>query len=259
MPIRLAINGALGRMGRRITALAIPDERFEIVALLEAAGHPGLGSDPEGAGVVATATLEVAADVCVDFSVPAATRARLPECRARRVAMVVGTTGLGDADRSGIAEAGRDIAVLYARNMSTGIATLLLSLPEVIKRFGAGTTCEIVETHHDRKVDAPSGTALALAEVCAEALGTSMDKATYGRHGEVGARPADEIGIHAVRGGDVPGVHSVQLFNGSESIEIVHRAGSRDIFAAGALRAAAFVNGRPNGEYGILDVVREGA
>jgi 4-hydroxy-tetrahydrodipicolinate reductase len=134
-----------------------------------------------------------------------------------------------------------------------------MTLPDLISRLGEGTHADIVEIHHGRKVDAPSGTALALGEAVAAALGTSMDKTVYGREGQVGARPKGEIGIHAVRGGDEPGVHTVYLFNGSERIEVTHRALSRDVFAAGALRAAAFVAGQSAGRYDIQDVVRAGA
>src|SRR3990167_8601967 len=138
MPIRLAINGALGRMGRRLTALASGDPRFAIAALLEASGHPGLGTDPEAAGVPVIAALPVGIDVCVDFSVPAATRARIEECRGRRVAMAIGTTGLTADDVAALDRAAAEIPILYARNMSAGVAALALTLPDLVRGLGPG-------------------------------------------------------------------------------------------------------------------------
>lgn len=265
MPTRIAMSGALGRMGRRIVTLAHADDAFAVADLLEAEGHPGLGIDPGPElgvgelGVTVGSALTREVDVCIDFTLPDGCLARIAECREKGVPIVVGTTGLGEAGNAAMDDAAQDIPVLYARNMSTGIATLCLELPALIRRLGDGVDCEIVETHHNRKIDAPSGTALALAEACAEGLGRSMDDAIYGREGETGARPKGQIGIHAVRGGDVPGIHEVRLYKGAETIEIVHRAGNRDVFAAGALRAAAFLAGQKPGKYTIFDVVSGGA
>jgi 4-hydroxy-tetrahydrodipicolinate reductase len=258
------MSGALGRMGRRIVALAQADDAFVVSDLLEAAGHAALGTDPGlemglgDLGVTIGAALSREADVCIDFTRPEGCLTRIAECREKGVPIVVGTTGLGDAGTKAMDDAAQDIPVLYARNMSTGIATLCLELPNLIRRLGDGVECEIVETHHGRKIDAPSGTALALAEACAAGLGRSMDDAVYGRKGETGVRPEGQIGIHAVRGGEVAGVHEVRLYKGAETIEIVHRAANRDVFAAGALRAAAFLATQKPGKYTIFDVVSGG-
>ncbi len=264
MPIRVAVSGALGRMGRRVAALAAADAAFTLADLIEHEKHPDLGKDPGPAlgipplGRPLRSSLADPADVLVDFSAPEGTLRRIVECRSRRVALVVGTTGLEAAVREALAAAAREIPCLASPNMAPGVAVLRRALPEIARGLGPGTEAEVVELHHHGKADAPSGTALALAEAAARGLGTTLDRAVYGRKGRPGPRPAGEVGIHAVRGGEVIGEHRVLLFGAGETIEIVHRVESRDVFARGALRAAAWLVGRSPGLYEISDVTPPG-
>jgi 4-hydroxy-tetrahydrodipicolinate reductase len=163
---------------------------------------------------------------------------------------------LDEATRKALKEASGEIPVLVASNMSLGVNLLLKEVSEIARALGGEYDIEIIETHHHNKVDAPSGTALSLAEAAAEGRGADLSKAAcYGRHGQVGKRPAGEIGIHAVRGGDVVGEHRVMFAGPGEMIEITHRAHSREVFARGAVRAAAFMAGRPAGWYTMADVL----
>jgi len=260
--IRLAINGACGRMGRRLIALASDAPDMRVVAALEAAGHPAIGRDAgEVAGVGAlglrvTAEWEAPANVLLDFSTPAGTLARLAEAAERKSAVVIGTTGLGSQDRTRIERAAEMIPVLRAPNMSVGMNLMFKVVGDVARALGDDYDVEIVETHHRFKKDAPSGTALRLAEAIAAAMEREVERdAVFGRHGEVGERGPREIGIHAVRGGDVVGDHTVSFITLGERIEITHRAHTRDTFARGALRAARFIAGKPPGLYTMRDVL----
>ncbi|MCI0339559.1 MAG: 4-hydroxy-tetrahydrodipicolinate reductase [Planctomycetales bacterium] len=260
MPIRLAVSGALGRMGRRVAALAAADPAFSLADLIEHDGHPDLGKDPGPAlglpllGRPLRAALADPADVLVDFSAPEGTLRRIAECRARRVALVVGTTGLDASVREALAAAAREIPCLASPNMAPGVAALRRFLPGLARGLGPGTELEVVEIHHHGKADAPSGTALALAEAAAAGLGTDLGRAVHGRSGRPGPRPPGEVGLHSVRGGDVIGEHRVLLFGAGETVEIVHRVESRDVFARGALRAARWLVGRSPGLYEVSDV-----
>ena len=258
---KVLIVGAGGRMGlamaRLIAQRAVPG--LELVAAVDRAGAPLLGQD---AGVAAgvpdlAAALAARPDVAVDFSSPAATAATAAQVAAAGVPWVVGTTGLGDTEKAAIAQAARKIPVVLSANMSLGV-NLLYALVAQAARALAGLRydCEIVERHHRRKKDAPSGTALYLGEAAAQGFGWNLkDVAVDGRSGIPGERPEKEIGFHAVRGGDVVGDHAVLFAADGECLELSHRATSRDTLALGALRAAAWLPGRAPALYGMRDVL----
>jgi len=259
---RIAVNGAAGRMGRRLVALCRETEGLQLAAALETAGNECLGADAgelagTGAlGVKLTDALPASGvDVLVDFSLPAGTKARLGECAAAGVAMVIGTTGLDGAIQSLIADAAKKIAIVHAPNMSVGINVLLKTAAELATALGPAYDIEIVESHHRFKKDAPSGTALGLARSIAEATGRDLNKtARYGRQGE-SLRTEGEIGIHAIRAGDIVGEHTIIYGALGERVELRHVASTRDTFVRGALRAAGWVAGKPVGLYSMQDVL----
>lgn len=262
--IRIAINGALGRMGRATGRLALEGGRFSVAAAIESPGSPDLGKDygtligRDPIGVAVAASLERRVDALVDFSTPEASLARLGDCVRTSSPAVVCTTGFGEAHRKAIREAAKKIPVLLASNTSVGVAALVGAATELAKKLGEGYDIEIVEAHHRRKKDAPSGTAVSLAERLAEALGRRWPQDfTFGRKGDAGPRGPREIGIHAVRAGGIVGEHKIIFASEDDAIEIVHRAGSRDLFARGALRAAAFVARAKAGLYAIEDVLTQ--
>ena len=268
-PRKVLIVGAGGRMGlamaRLIAQRAVPG--LELVAAVDRAGAPLVGQDAGvAAGVPAlgvvlgadlAAGLAARPDVAVDFSSPAATAATAAQVAAAGVPWVVGTTGLGAAEQAAVAQAAQKIPVVLSANMSLGV-NLLYALVAQAARTLAGLRydCEIVERHHRRKKDAPSGTALYLGEAAAQGFGWNLkDVAVDGRTGIPGERPEKEIGFHAVRGGDVVGDHAVLFAADGECIELSHRATSRDTLALGALRAAAWLPGRAPALYGMRDVL----
>ena len=262
MGTAVAILGAAGRMGRMLlsSVLAAPDLSLRVA--IEYDDHPELGRDaatlvgrpPCGIPLTSLPTTcwdDVA--VVVDFSLPDGTR-RLLELE-RDLPLVTGTTGLPPATRAAIGALAVRVPVVAAPNFSTGI-TLLTRLVAEAARLLPDYDAEIVETHHRRKRDAPSGTALRLAESVAAARSTTLEQvARFGRHGETGARPTGEIGVHALRGGDIVGRHQVMLAGDGEIITLSHSATSRMAFVQGALRAARWVVGQPAGLYGMEDVL----
>ena len=266
---KVLLMGAAGRMGQAMTRLlaagAIPG--LELAGAVDRADSPLAGQDAgTAAGARAlgvrisgdlAAALAARPDVAVDFSFHAATAAAAPRVAAAGVPWVVGTTGLDDAEKAAIAQAARKIPVVLAANMSLGV-NLLFALVEQAARAlkGRGYDCEIVERHHRRKKDAPSGTALYLGEAAAQGFGWNLkDVAVDGRTGIPGERPEKEIGFHAVRGGDIVGDHTVLFAADGECVELSHRATSRDTLAIGALRAAAWLPGRAPSLYGMRDVI----
>lgn len=262
--IRLAINGALGRMGRAVGVLALEGGKFELAAAIEAPKSPALGKDygellgREPAGVAVTSSLARKADVLVDFSAPAATMLRLAECVKTKTAAVICTTGLGEVEREKIREASKRIAIVQASNTSVGVTALLRAVPELAKLLGDAYDIEIVEAHHRGKKDAPSGTAVSLAERIAGATGRAWPADfTFGRKGKESVRGPVEIGIHAVRAGGIVGEHSVIFASDDDVVTVTHRAGSRDLFARGALRAAEFAARARPGGYGMEDVLTQ--
>jgi 4-hydroxy-tetrahydrodipicolinate reductase len=262
-PIRLAVNGATGRMGRALLELLREDGRFELVAAVASAASPRLGKPAlgDGAGPVFAAALPADGrlDVVIDFSGPAGLAAALDYCEAHGAALVAGTTGLDAALEQRLDEAARRIAVLRAANFSLGVAVLTRLLREAAAAL-ADWDLEIVEAHHGRKEDAPSGTALALGHAAAAARGTTLAKdAVYAREGRPGARRPGSIGFAVVRGGDIVGEHAALLIGQGERVELGHRATDRSIFARGAIEAAHWLAARPAGRYDLDTMLAERA
>ncbi|MBI3270512.1 MAG: 4-hydroxy-tetrahydrodipicolinate reductase [Planctomycetes bacterium] len=256
--ITLGLHGACGRMGIRIAACALEEGDFRIAAALERPENPDLGK-PYGALVgLPPLTLPLASSwserlgCLIDFSSPAGTRSALAACLATRTPLLVGTTGLPQELKAELSAAASTIPVLVAPNMSVGVNVLVNIVAAAARALGPSYDVEIVETHHREKQDAPSGTALRLAQSVAEARALDpVRDAVHGRHGAVGPRRPREIGLHAVRGGDVVGEHTVLFAGLGDRVEITHRAHSRDTFARGALRAARFLASAPPGLHGI--------
>ena len=263
--IRLAVAGAAGRMGRTILRLASDDPSFEIVGGLEHPENSCLGCDigdligrePLAAKVSrdADAVLEKA-DVLIDFTHPQATPAHLKAVLKAKTAYVLGTTGLNATILQSLKNAAKKIPIVQSPNMSIGV-NLLFKLAELTAQvLDESYDIEIAEIHHRMKKDAPSGTALKLLEILAQARGKDMQKdAVYGRKGETGLRPRGKIGVFALRGGDVVGDHTISFLGDGERIELIHRASSREAFAQGALAAAKFVAKRKAGLYHMRQVL----
>ncbi|TAJ94456.1 MAG: 4-hydroxy-tetrahydrodipicolinate reductase [Gammaproteobacteria bacterium] len=262
---RIAVCGAAGRMGRTIIEVvqAIPEAR--LAAAIERPGASQLGQDAgELAGVgrlgvpivadLATVTGDF--DVLIDFTVADAVVQNLEICLAADKHVVIGTTGLNPEQRARVQEASRRIAIVSSPNMSIGV-NLAFKLIELAARVvGADSDIEIIEAHHRQKKDAPSGTAVRMGEIIAAALGRDLSRcAVYGREGHTGARARETIGFATVRAGDIVGDHTVLFAGDGERIEITHRASSRKTFAAGAVRAAAWLGRQPAGLYDMLDVL----
>lgn len=244
-PLNVALVGAHGRMGRAIAACAAREPAvYRVVA--------------EAGRVADLATAFNTGEVVVDFSLPDATAAVLSAVTSRGLPLVLGTTGHDETIRPAIARAAETVPVVFASNFSVGVNALFWLTRRAAEILGPDFDLEIVETHHRLKKDAPSGTARRLAEILAETRALSYERdVRHGRVGNVGARAASEIGMHAVRGGDVVGEHTVLFAGPAERLELTHRAGSRELFALGALRAARWAAepGRPPGLYDMEDVL----
>ena len=260
--LKLAINGAGGRMGLRLVALARESDVFEVAAALERADHPQLGRDiGEIAGigelgVVVTEKPAAKPDVMIDFSVPASAVLRIEYCRTNKVPLVVGTTGLSEAQKAKFAEAAKVVAILVGANMSLGMNLLFKLVAEAAGRLDDAYDVEISETHHRFKRDAPSGTALELARQVATAKGWRFpDCLVHGRDGKEVLRQSETIGMHALRAGDTIGEHSVYFAALGETLEFKHTAHTRDTFVRGALAAAQWLASRPAGLYSMNDVL----
>lgn len=251
-------------MGRALVRAVSENKGAVLSAAVERPEFPYLSADVSQLAGLPASGLRLSdqrpgkgsADVWIDFSAPAATMANVQEAAACGAAMVVGTTGLSPTDKEKIGVATKMIPVVLAPNMSVGVNVMLKLVAEAARLLGPSYDLEIVETHHRAKRDAPSGTALRLAEVLAEATGRDLDKtARYERHGDIGPRTDAEIGIQTLRGGDVVGDHTVFFFGPNDRIEITHRASSREMFASGAVRAALWLAGKPAGLYDMRDVL----
>lgn len=257
----IAITGAAGRMGQRLVALAKHSGRFKVVGAIERPDHEAQAKDAGevaggGAiGVPVTSDLRSTPQVLVDFTAPASMRHWLKTCRDRGIAMVIGTTGLQAGDLATIDQAAADIPVLQAPNMSLGVNLLFKVAAEVAKRLGDDYDIEIVEGHHRFKKDAPSGTAIGLADAILNATGKTRDALVYDRHGDDCVRRRGEIGMHALRVGDEVGRHTAYFAALGERLELTHVATNRDTFVHGALRAAEWLAGRKPGRYSIADVL----
>ncbi len=262
---RITIIGAGGRMGCTLVRCIARADDLELAGAVECAGAPALDTDAgitaggPSLGVRIGADLAAAvshADVVIDFSAREVLAANLDIVMQRGLPVVIGTTGLDAAMTAAVAAAARRTAVVQAANMSTGINLLLELLTQAAAILGLDYDVEIVETHHRHKKDAPSGTALALAGAVASGRGQALEAVmTHGREGIIGARPRGEIGMHALRGGDVVGEHTVHFAADGEKLEFTHRASNREAFALGALRAARWSVGRPAGLYDMRDVL----
>jgi 4-hydroxy-tetrahydrodipicolinate reductase len=258
----IGINGAAGRMGQRLLALAREDPELSVGAALEVPGHPLLGRDAGEAAGIGPAAVNLRSDlppdtrldVAIDFSTPQGTQSALLLCVERRLPLVVATTGHTAAQREEIESAAHEIPILMSPNMSLTV-NVLFELVARAARLLAGKDfdVEIVERHHRYKKDAPSGTALHLARIVQEAMGQT--RLQHGREGIVGERRPHEIGLHALRTGDSVGEHTVILSTLGESLELAHKGHSRDSYARGALLAAKFVAGKRPGTYGMRDVL----
>jgi 4-hydroxy-tetrahydrodipicolinate reductase len=264
MATRIAVIGAAGKMGRAIVRAIAEGTGSKLSAAVDRAGSDALGSDagtlagiaPAGVTVQAQLPDKAAADVWIDFSAPVATVANVRAAAAAGVRIVVGTTGLSPEDKKVISEAAAKTPVVFAPNMSVGVTVLLKLVADAARALGPGYDIEIVEAHHRMKRDSPSGTALRLAEAAAEATGRDLaGTARYERHGDIGPRTNQEIGLQTIRGGDVIGDHTVFFLGLGERVEITHKASSRDTFARGAVRAAEWLAGRGPGLYDMRDVL----
>jgi 4-hydroxy-tetrahydrodipicolinate reductase len=262
--LRIAVAGASGRMGRMLVEAVLGAPDMQLHGALDVAGSPALGQDAAGflgraSGVAVTDDMTRAlqgADVLIDFTRPEGTLAHLARCRELGVKAVIGTTGFDDAQKAAIAEHARHVAIVMAPNMSVGVNVVLQLLDVAARALREGYDIEIVEAHHRHKVDAPSGTALKMGEVVAAALGRDLKEcAVYGREGVTGERDPSTIGFATVRGGDIVGDHTVLFAGTGERIEITHRSSSRATYAQGSLRAARFLADKPNGLYGMNEVL----
>jgi 4-hydroxy-tetrahydrodipicolinate reductase len=260
---RIAIHGAAGRMGRAVIQTALAAVNCELVAAVDRKDNEELGEDigavvgQAAVGVTVGYTLDPTTfEVLIDFSQPEATLAALEFCRANKRAMVIGTTGFTPAQREAIEQAAKDIPICTAANFSIGVNVVLSLLGEAARLLGEDYDVEIVEAHHRHKTDAPSGTALAMGDEVAQALGRTLREcAVFGREGQTGARDRQTIGFATVRGGDVVGDHTVMFLGEGERVEISHKATSRLNFAQGAVRAACWLAGREPGLYTMQDVL----
>ena len=272
--IRFAIAGATGRMGRAVLEQADGDDRFTVAAAITISDDPLLGQSVRtGAAEVSLVDrIEGPCDVLIDFTLPAGTMHWLDECVQRKIAMVIGATGHDPAQLDRITKAAASIPIVKATNFSLGVNALLVVAKQLATALGSDYDIEIVETHHRRKVDAPSGTAASFLEAVQAGRAAKMPTSkgilssggspqneggtvVHGRQGETGPRPKGEIGVHSLRMGDVVGQHEIHFGGPGETITITHTAHSRTTFAAGALHAAAWLIGKPPGLYTMADVI----
>jgi 4-hydroxy-tetrahydrodipicolinate reductase len=250
-------------MGARLIQLIAADPSLRLAAALDRVDHPRLGEDagalagvgPLGVPLAPALPDGVVPDAMIDFSLPTGTLAVLAACRARGVSLVVGTTGFEAGQRRQVEAAADRIPVLISANFSKAVNLLIRLAGEAARVFGDEADVEIVERHHHFKKDAPSGTALRLADEVGRALGVGPDRYAHGRHGDVGERPRGQVGLHALRTGDNPGEHTVVFGLMGECLELSHRALNRDGFARGALDAARFLAGKPPGLYTMSDLL----
>jgi 4-hydroxy-tetrahydrodipicolinate reductase len=262
MKPKLTVIGAAGRMGRRIIALATESGQLEIVGAIDAENHPQAGKD---AGLLAGGkALEIAlghswpnaTDVAIDFSLPEGADKTLRHCTENGIALIMGTTGLSPNQQEAVHAAAKRIPIIYGTNMSVGMNVLFTLVGKAAALLGEAYDIEIIEQHHRFKKDAPSGSALTLAEkICAATQRELATCLTHGRNGKEALREKGTIGMHAVRAGDITGIHSVIYSTLGETITLNHTAHSRDTFVQGALRAAPWLVGKDPGLYTMADVL----
>ncbi|MBS7777838.1 4-hydroxy-tetrahydrodipicolinate reductase [Acidovorax sp. CCYZU-2555] len=261
---RIAVAGASGRMGRMLIEAIHNSDDCVLAGALDVPGSPALGIDAtaflgSASGVVITSDLRqglAQAQVLIDFTRPEGTLAHLEVCKDLGVKLVIGTTGFSDEEKKTLAQGAQQVAVMLAPNMSVGVNVTLKLLEMAAKALSTGYDIEIVEAHHRHKVDAPSGTALKMGEVIADALGRDLAEcAVYERYGHTGARDPSSIGFATVRGGDIVGDHTVLFAGTGERIEITHKSSSRETYAQGSLRAVRFLADKPQGMFDMFDVL----
>jgi 4-hydroxy-tetrahydrodipicolinate reductase len=262
--IRVAVAGASGRMGRMLIEAISEADDCSVAGALDVATSPMLNQDAAAflgrvSGVQISADVKAGlrnAQVLIDFTRPEGTMAHLAVCRELGVKAVIGTTGFTDAQKAEIAGHAEHIAIVMAPNMSVGVNVVLKLLDVAARALREGYDIEVIEAHHRHKVDAPSGTALAMGEVVAAAMGRNLkDCAVYGREGITGERDPSTIGFATVRGGDIVGDHTVLFAGTGERIEITHKSASRSTYAQGSLRAVRFLMNRPRGLFSMSDVL----
>jgi 4-hydroxy-tetrahydrodipicolinate reductase len=263
-PLRIAVAGASGRMGHMLIEAVQNDPNAQLVGALDVATSPAIGSDATAflghtSGVVITADVPQGlahAQVLIDFTRPEGTMAHAQVCADLGVHMVIGTTGFSDEQKHSIAQIAERIAVVMAPNMSVGVNVTLKLLAMAAQAMATGYDIEIIEAHHRHKVDAPSGTALKMGEVVAQAMGRDLkDCAVYAREGHTGERDPSSIGFATIRGGDIVGDHTVLFAGTGERIEITHKSSSRATYAQGSMRAAWFLAAQRHGLYDMFDVL----
>ena len=263
--IRVIINGACGRMGRLIIQGVAQQADMELAGAIEFSEHPQIGNDAgvvAGIGEIGVAVtgelvdvLEIA-DVVIEFSKPEVTLQHLRQVVAADKAMIIATTGFNPDELATVEGLASQIRCVMAPNMSLGVNVMIQALELIAKALGDEYNIEVIEAHHNHKADSPSGTALRLAETVAAALGRDLaEVGVYGRHGIIGPRPQNQIGIHAIRGGDIAGDHTVLFATEGEQLSVVHRAHTPEAFAKGALRAARWVVNAPKGLHDVSEVL----
>ncbi len=262
-PIQLAVHGAAGRMGRRVVALAGEGNAFEVTAAIDHSENSLIGQDAGAVAGTAPLGVPLSSDwptsvaVVIDFSLPDAVAACVEHCVAGHIPLVVATTGLSESQQASLSAAAKSIPLVWAPSMSMAVnltMKLTQQITETLKDVAGGIDIEILERHHRFKADAPSGTALRFGELIAEKL-DGETKHLHGRHGDTGQRTRNEIGYHAIRVGDNPGEHSIVFGMLGERIEINVAASNRDCYAAGALSAAKWLQGKDSGLYNMFDVL----
>ena len=263
-PLKVVIAGCSGRMGHVLLECVFADSDLALHGALDRADNPQLGRDAgeqlgKVSGVKVTDNIDDAlknADVLVDFTRPEASMLYLAACQKHQVKMIIGTTGFSAEEKQVIEAAAKNVAIVFAPNMSVGVTLLINLVQSAAKVLNEGYDIEIIEAHHRHKVDAPSGTALRLGEAAASALGRDLAEcAVYGREGVTGERDPSTIGFATVRGGDVVGDHTVLFAGIGERVELTHKASSRATFALGALRAAKFLADKNSGLFDMQDVL----
>ena len=255
--MKVAVAGAGGRMGRSLVAAVIDDPELTLAAAFDVPGSPVFGEALAGVEATADVTAAVSvSDVVIDFTRPEGTLSHLRACVGAGKAMVIGTTGFSDSQLKSVRDAAGRIPIVMSPNFAVGVNVVFRLAELAARALGDLYDVEIIEAHHRHKVDAPSGTALKLGEVIASSLKRNLQKeAKHGRHGDAGERPAKQIGFHAIRGGDIVGEHTVIFAGSGERVEVTVRSQSRMTYAAGALRAAKWLQGRPAGFYDMGDVL----
>ena len=263
-PYRIGVAGASGRMGRMLIEAVQSTDDCVLTGALDIPGSPAVGLDASaymghnsGVHIASDLALGLAqSQFLIDFTRPEGTMAHLRHCRDHGIKLVIGTTGFSDEQKAEIADAARDIAIVMAPNMAVGVNVVFSLLRQAAKALATGYDIEIIEAHHRHKVDAPSGTALKMGEVVADALGRDLKEcAVYGREGVTGERDPSTIGFATVRGGDIVGDHTVLFAGIGERIEITHKSSSRSTYAQGSLRAVRFLAHQPHGLFGMDDVL----